>query len=127
MLQKKEKILTRSKGLGLPVGILGGLLGGLFGTRGPAYIAYLSSRGLKKEVFRATLILIFTFENLWRLTLYVWDGLLTRNELEFAISLTPILIVATYLGHLSQLQINEKTFRRIIVILLLCSGIFQIF
>ena len=127
LLRNKATILTGLKGLGLPVGIFGGVLGGLFGTSGPAYIAYLSSRGLKKEVFRSTLIVIFTFENLWRLSLYVWDGLLTRNELEFAISLTPILILATYLGHLSQLQINEKTFRRIIVILLLFSGIFQIF
>ena len=53
-----------SKNWGFVVGVFGGILGGLFGTSGPPYVAYLSYRKLEKHVFRATLVVLFAFENI---------------------------------------------------------------
>ena len=112
---------------GLPAGVVGGILGGLFGTSGPAYVAYLSSQALEKEVFRATLILLFAIEYTWRLGLYVHNGLLGSQGTQVALSLLPALIAATVLGHLLHLRVGESSFRRWVAMLLLVSGLLCLF
>ena len=123
LLRKTQRNLTALSGWGLSAGIMGGVLGGLFGTSGPAYVAYLSSQTLEKEVFRATLIFIFAVEYSWRLALYAWEGLLGYDELEFAFFLGPALILSTVLGHFLHIRISEHLFRRVVAILMLGSGI----
>lgn len=123
MLRKTPRSVTALRRWGLSAGIVGGVLGGLFGTSGPAYVAYLSSQTLEKEVFRATLIFIFAVEYSWRLTLYAWQGLLGYDELEFAFFLGPALILSTILGNFSHIRISEHLFRRLVAILMLVSGI----
>ncbi len=127
LLKKTSSSAPVSSRWGMPAGVLGGMLGGLFGTSGPAYVAYLSSQALEKDAVRATLILLFAVEYTWRLGLYVSDGLLDYQGLQFALSLLPTLIVATALGHFSHRRIGKKSFRRWVAMLLLVSGMFCLF
>ena len=127
LLRKSPSSASLSNRWGLPAGIAGGIVGGLFGTSGPAYVAYLSSQSLEKEVFRATLILLFAVEYTWRLGWYVYQGLLDYQGLQVALMLLPALIAATVLGHFSHLRIGEAAFRRGVTLLLLASGILCFF
>ena len=72
LLRKTPSSAPLSNRWAFPAGIVGGILGGLFGTSGPAYVAYLSSRCLGKEAFRATLIVLFAVEYTWRLGWYLY-------------------------------------------------------
>ena len=123
LLRRAPSSAPLSNRWALPAGIAGGILGGLFGTSGPAYVAYLSSRCLEKEAFRATLIVLFAMEYTWRLGWYLHNGLLGYQGLQLALILLPALIAASVLGHFSHLRIGEATFRRWVTLLLLASGI----
>ena len=122
LLRRAPSSAPLSNRWALPAGIAGGILGGLFGTSGPAYVAYLSSRCLEKEAFRATLIVLFAVEYTWRLGWYLHNGLLGYQGLQLALTLLPALVAATLLGHYLHPRVGEKAFRRWVAIFLLVSG-----
>jgi len=111
-----------SKKWGIPVGVLGGVLGGMLGASGPAYVTYLAYQTSDKQVFRATLIAIFTIEYGWRLALFFYRGLLGMEQIEFALWLAPAVIIATLAGQMVHLQVSERQFRLAVVALLLVAG-----
>ena len=127
LLGKTPSSAVVSSRWGLAAGVAGGVLGGMFGTSGPAYLAFLSSQALKKEAFRATLIVLFAVEYAWRLGLYAHNGLLDFQGLQLALSLLPALIAATLLGHYLHLRVGEKVFRRWVAIFLFVSGLLCLF
>jgi len=103
-------------------GGLGGFLGGMFGASGPPYVAYLSFQLKDKAVLRASLIGLFTVEQTWRAGVFTMGGLITKDMLELAFWLTPVLIAGTILGHKVHFGVNEIRFRQIVALLLLISG-----
>ena len=127
LLRKRFSNAAVSDRWGLAAGVAGGLLGGMFGTSGPAYVAFLSSQSLEKEVLRATLIVLFAVEYTWRLGLYIHNGLLDFEGMKLAVSLLPSLVVATLLGHYFHLRVGETMFRRWVAVFLIVSGCLCLF
>jgi hypothetical protein len=100
----------------------GGTLGGLFGTSGPPFVAYLSYKLREKDVLRASLIGLFAVDYSWRTAVFAFSGLLTGELLIFALYLTPVLILGTFLGHKIHLRVPEGLFRKVVAGILVISG-----
>ncbi len=110
-------------GRAAPLGGLGALVGTLFGTGGPFYVAYLQLWGPAKAQFRATAATIFLIEGSTRIIGYVVSGFFTRETLLLSAGALPLVAVGLYAGHHVHTNLSEVTFRRLIGVLLLGSGI----
>ncbi|MBI2611417.1 sulfite exporter TauE/SafE family protein [Candidatus Gottesmanbacteria bacterium] len=122
LLFKPDKYLHLPKIFGVFAGIIGGTLGGMFGTSGPPYVLYLVYQIKPKEILRATLIGLFAFDFIFRLGYFVVKGLITQDILSMTFLLTPALIVGTFLGKRHFTVFDEKTYRKLVVILLIVTG-----
>jgi uncharacterized membrane protein YfcA len=111
-----------SRWFAAPAGIFGGLLGTLFGTGGPFYVIYLTLRGLDKAVFRPSFATNFLIEGIVRLAGYVIAGLMNPQWLEAFLIVFPAAAVALFAGGRIHTTISQKSFKRIISVLLICSG-----
>ena len=117
-----ERARDLSPNWGVVAGAGGGTLGGLFGTSGPPFVAYLSYKLREKDVLRASLIGLFAVDYSWRTAVFAFSGLLTVELLIFALYLTPVLILGTFLGHKIHLRVPEGLFRKVVAGILVISG-----
>lgn len=106
-----------------PLGMAGGLIGTLFGTGGPFYVAYLQLWGPAKTQFRATAATFFLIEGSTRIAGYLASGLFTRASLLLFVGALPLVALGLYAGHHVHTNLSETTFRRLIGMLLLGSGL----
>src|SRR5215207_4647505 len=109
--------------VGVLTGIIGGTLGGMYGASGPPFVIYLANQIKKKDILRATLIGLFAVDFSWRLAVFAVTGLITKDVLLMALYLTPALVVGTILGKKSFFTIDEARYRKLVVILLVITGL----
>ena len=95
------------------IGIISGLLCGLYGV-GALLAAY---------EFKANICVVFVVENTIRIILYVATGILTLSVLKQVVILIPFMLAAVFLGMKSSSVLNEKIIKKIVIILLILSGI----
>ena len=62
-------------------------------------------------------------ENTIRIILYVATGILTLSVLKQVVILIPFMLAAVFLGMKSSSVLNEKIIKKIVIILLILSGI----
>ena len=118
--ERSRERLSRAA-LGVIV-LLSGLLCGLYGV-GALLGAYVSRVTRDSHAFRANLCFVFLAENLFRVGLYAACGLLTRGALLRALALYPFMLAGLFLGMRSAGVIAERTARRLVIALLLVSGV----
>ena len=104
------------------IGLLSGLLCGLYGV-GALLGAYVSRVARDSHAFKANLCFVFLAENLFRIGLYAVCGLLTPATLLRALILAPFMLAGLFLGMRSAGMIAERTARRLVIALLLVSGV----
>ena len=104
------------------IGLLSGLLCGLYGV-GALLGAYVSRVARDSHAFKANLCFVFLTENLFRIGLYAVCGLLTPAALLRALILAPFMLAGLFLGMRSAGMIAERTARRLVIALLLVSGV----
>ncbi len=107
-------------------GVVGGCTGAMFGLNGPPLVLYLTHQLRDKQVFRATLYGLFFVDACYRLILYSFNKLITIETIKFALCLTPFLLVGLLLGSKMHAKIKENTFKKIIALILVITGIFLI-
>ena len=106
-----------------PTGFIGGLLGALFGSGGPVYVVYFSSRLHDPAKLRATLSVVFTLSTGLRITMFVLSGLLLDwHLLAAAVLLSPLMILGTRLGQRIHLTLSRAQIAKVISVLLIASG-----
>lgn len=109
--------------LAAPLGGLGALVGTLFGTGGPFYVAYLQLWGPTKTQFRATAATMFLIEGSTRMTGYLASGMFGRDALLLFIGALPLMALGLYAGNHAHTKIPESSFKRLISLLLIGSGL----
>jgi uncharacterized protein len=98
--QLKLKTKWQKRVFGWLFGIIGGISGGIFNTNGPLIYMYLDSVSMKKDSLRANLMVLFFFDCVWRIAMYVAKGMVTWENMKFfAILFLPSLIVGLFLGN----------------------------
>ncbi len=116
------KKIGGSKPLLLVIGILSGILCGMYGI-GALLGAYLGRVTDDIKTFKANICLVFIVENTFRLLLYGIYGIITLEALKRVVLLLPFMLVGLGAGMLSTRYINENIAKKIVVILLIVSGI----
>ena len=117
--QKKAK---NSKVLLTIIGILSGFLCGLYGV-GALLGAYIGRTTEDLKSFKANICTVFIIENTFRIILYFFYGIITMESLKRALILSPFMLIGLGAGMLSAGKISEKIVKRIVIILLIVSGI----
>jgi uncharacterized membrane protein YfcA len=104
-------------------GLIGGVMGGLAGLTGPAPTLWCTVRGWDKDTQRC----IFQSFNLGMqaiaLVTYWLNGTLTPTVGKVFALMFPAVIIPTLIGARLYKRINEVAFRRIVLALLLLSGV----
>ena len=121
----RERSGRKSKGspvLFAVIGVLSGILSGLFGV-GALMAAYMGRTTDSGEAFKANLCAVFAAGNVFRIALYAAMGIITGAALRQTLILAPFMLAGLWLGMKSARWIDEKKVRRIVVLLLIVSGV----
>ena len=111
-----------SKALLVAIGLLSGLLCGLYGI-GALLAAYMSRVTDEPAAFRGNLCVVFLIENTFRLILYTCTGILTWPLFTQALCLLPAMALGLFLGIRSAQFLPERVVKRVIIVLLILSGL----
>ena len=104
------------------IGILSGLLCGLYGV-GALLGAYVSRVTDDTSSFKANICVVFLAENTFRSILYCLWGIITLDVLKQAVVLIPFVLAGLLLGMFSGKYLDEKIIKRLVVVMLIVSGI----
>ncbi len=122
MLFRKGAKSRQSRWGMLLIGILSGMLCGLFGV-GALLGAYLSRVTDDTHAFKGNLCMVFFVENTFRVILYIASGIITLAAFRQALLLAPVMLASLWLGMKAGHILNEKLAKKIVLIMLLVSGI----
>jgi uncharacterized membrane protein YfcA len=117
-----HKKMESSKILLTIIGILSGFLCGLFGV-GALLGAYVGRTTDNMKSFKANICTVFVIENTFRIILYLFYGILTVAALRRALVLAPFMLVGLFAGMFSAGKISEQVVKKIVIILLIVSGV----
>jgi uncharacterized membrane protein YfcA len=104
--------------ISLPIALIAGFSGGMIGITGPLLVIYMKLN-FDKSYFRNQLIAIFTFGAIWRFFLYRWNGTAFNMDLWLIIVLSVMLFAGLWIGQHVHARVNEKTFNRVIALVLI--------
>lgn len=104
------------------IGILSGLLCGLYGV-GALLGAYVNRVTDDSHAFKANICVVFLVENTFRIILYAIWGIIKFDILKQAVILVPIMLVGLGLGMMSSKVLDEKMVKKLVIIMLIVSGI----
>lgn len=104
------------------IGLLSGVLCGLYGI-GALLGAYVNRVTDDSRAFKANICVVFFVENTFRMILYSIWGIITLDILRQALILLPFVLIGLVLGMLSSKVLNEKIVKRIVIVMLMISGV----
>ena len=110
----------------VPVGFLSGLFGGAMSISGPPIVLFFSNQGIEKTTFRANLIAYFFGLYLATMPAYFVSGLLSTELLQSAVYMVPGLIIGTTLGTRLYEIVDEVSFKKMALILVIVTGFLAI-
>ena len=115
---------TLSRLWAIPAGLAGGGAGALFGAGSPPYIIYLTRRLHGKGEVRATFSWLIAIDGGFRLSLFLFAGLLLepRLQLAYVLGLVPMAI-GLYIGNKVHADMTREGMLRVVGSLLMLSGL----
>ena len=116
-----KKIKQSKVVLGI-IGVLSGLLCGLYGI-GALLGAYINRVTDDSSSFKANICVVFFVENTFRIVLYGLCGIISFNIVKQAIILIPFMLIGLFLGMLSGKFLDEKVIKKLVIIMLIISGV----
>ncbi len=123
LFRERQKVKKQSSKIILAIiGILSGILCGLFGI-GAFLVAYISRTIENQDQFKGNICVVFIVENTFRIILYSLTGILNVRILKSALLLMPFMIIGLSLGILLSNIASEKLVKKVVIILLILSGI----
>jgi uncharacterized protein len=117
------RITAGGAGLDAFVGLVGGVMGGLGGMSGSVPAIWTQLRGWKRDLRRATMQVYNIAMHSLTLTIYARTGTLDATTFRLFAIVAPAMLIPSYLGGRLYGSFSERTFTRIILALLLASGV----
>jgi uncharacterized membrane protein YfcA len=121
--QYAKKEMRVSSKIEYVFGFLGGLFSGLFSTGGPLYVIVVKNATPNIKIFRATMFGVLGLITLVRIPMLVAGGIIKLNHLYTSLFILPFFFLALFLGKKMYQKLNEIVIKKIISIMLLCSGL----
>ena len=111
----------------IPLGVAGGVFSALFGTGGPLYMVYLSSRIADKSALRATSSMMIAMSVAIRALAFVLSGMFLQRGLLLMVGLLlPLMLVGYAFGSRLHGRLTGASARRWGAWLLLGNGVFLV-
>ncbi|MDD3206135.1 MAG: sulfite exporter TauE/SafE family protein [Lachnospiraceae bacterium] len=104
------------------IGLLSGLLSGLFGI-GALLAAYVGRTTQDNSAFKGNLCVVFVVENTFRIILYSLTGIITLATVKSAVVLLPFMLFGLLAGMGLAKNMNEKYLKKVIIVMLILSGL----
>ena len=119
--------LTRSLAADISVGFVNGILGGMTGLAGPIITVWCQLRGLRRDEQRAVFqpVILASFV-LTAISLTV-NGTVTLDLMRIYLYGLPALGAGLWLGLKLYGRLDEQTFRKVVLVLLMLSGLVLVF
>ena len=108
------------------VGLASGLLSGSTSMGGPPVILFFANQEMKKKMFKANLAAYFTVLNLATMGSFILSGLLNFGVFIYSLTFVPSLALGGVTGILLEQRLREKSFRKIVLILMIIAGLISI-
>jgi uncharacterized membrane protein YfcA len=118
--------LKPTKNIAVLGGGFSGMAAGLLGTGGAIRGLVLAAFALEKNVFIATSAIIDLGIDLTRSLVYFENGFMHRQDLYLIPILFVVGILGTYIGKSLLQKFSELQFQKLVLALILCTGIFTI-
>src|SRR6266852_1125192 len=109
------------------IGFLNGLLGGLTGLVGIVVVIWCQLRGWPKDVQRAVFQPVIITTSAMTAVWLGASGAVTAETVKLFLLGLPMLLAGTWVGMRLYGRLDEAGFRRVVLVLLLLSGIFLVF
>lgn len=122
LLRGKAKKRKQSPVLFVIVGLTAGVFCGLFGI-GVLLAAYINRISDNSHDFKGNLCMVFVVENIMRIVMYSVAGIITWESLKTSIMLVPFMLLGVLLGIKSSSVLNEEVVKKIVIVMLMISGI----
>lgn len=118
-----QNITLQPKPLNMMIGGgLSGFLAGLVGTGGAIRGMLLAAFNMQKDVFIATSAFVDFGVDLSRGVVYIFNGFVKVEHLPIVFGLLFVSIIGTYIGKLILEKLSEKSFRYIVLLMILAVG-----
>lgn len=104
-------------------GFLGGFFAGVFSTGGPLYVIAVKNAVIDVKTFRATMFAVLGLVTLIRIPVLAFGGVLQFGQFYYVLLVLPFFILALFLGKKVYLKLNEATLTKVVLGLLMASGI----
>ena len=108
-------------------GLFGGLLGGAYNTSGPPVILYADCRRWPQDTFKSNLQGYFIVSSVAVVASHVFNGNLTPQVWDLFWGTTPFILVGAVAGLSLDRWLNPVIFRKLVLVLLIVTGIRLIF
>lgn len=114
--------LRESKAFLVIVGLLAGLMCGMFGV-GALLAAYIGRFAKSSSEFKGNISTIFLLENITRIITYSVMGIITVVSIKQSLIMVPFMVIGLWSGMFCGSKLNDKMVMRIVVGLLVVSGL----
>ncbi len=104
-------------------GFLSGFLNTATGMAGPPVVLLLSAREYATQVFRGSLTAFFYLISITGFVALVTSGLVGKHQILLSAAMLPAALMGTWSGQRLTRRFSPVTFRRIVLVLLICTGI----
>ena len=105
----------------LLIGITSGVLCGMYGI-GALASAYLTRVSRDTRSFKANICTCFLIEDTFRVIMYAVTGIITLAAIKRTLFLVPFMALGLFLGLKSASVLNDKTAKKIVIVMLIISG-----
>ena len=112
-----------SKRIEAAIGAFAGFIGGLSGVWGPPTVAYLTALDTPKEEHIRVQGVIYGAGALALLGAHIGSGVMRMETLPFSVFLLVPAVLATWVGIRLQARIDQATFKRATLVVLLVAGL----
>lgn len=110
----------------LAAGVFSGVLLSSTGMNGPPLVVIFQVLGFDPQRFRASLQASFVIQDFLAIMGFVFIGLMDPETLLLIVAAIPALVVGWWLGNKMFARTGQRTFRKIVLAMLLLSGVLAI-
>ena len=126
LMNEAGKIRLRDSKISLgAIGLLSGITCGLFGV-GALLAAYIGRVAKTNDEFKGTISAVFAAENTFRIITYCILGVITPQSLKTVLVMVPFMLLGLFAGMKSGKFIDEKRSKKLVIVLLIISGLILI-
>jgi uncharacterized membrane protein YfcA len=104
-------------------GFMSGFLNTATGMAAPPAVLLFSAREYAAQIFRGSLTVFFYLISITGFIALVEQDLVGRRQLGLSLAMLPAALIGTYAGQRLTRRVSQETFRRVVLVLLVVTGL----